>query len=90
MFASFTAFPPATTPGETVQFFITGESGDILLFATMFVPSNDLFIGPDESGISLFEKGKPVDGDVTDQLILYDAGTEVDQEGIGSFESRSC
>lgn len=84
-FSAFSSFPPAITPTETSSFFITGASGDKLSFATMFVPSNDLFIGPNDSGISLFENGEPISGEVTDQLTLYDAGTEVDQEGVGSF-----
>lgn len=84
-FASFSTFPPAITPTETARFFVTSHPTDHLSFATMFVPSNDLFIGPDESGIALFENGEPISGEVTNQLTLWDAGTEVDQQGVGSF-----
>jgi len=50
----------------------------------MFVPSNDVFVAPDESGIALFENGKPVSGDVTDAVTLWDAGTEPNgQPGYG-------
>jgi hypothetical protein len=51
----------------------------------MFGQSNDWFYAPDANGIALFDgKGKPVSGDVTNKLILWNAGTEVDEEiGIG-------
>ena len=47
--------------------------------------SNDEFYAPDEKGIALFDsKGTPVSGDITEKLILWDAGTEVNEElGIG-------
>jgi hypothetical protein len=53
----------------------------------MFVQSNDLFIGPGEAGIALFD----MDGmamtemhDVTAELELWDAGTEFNEEpGVG-------
>ncbi len=51
---------------------------------TMMGQSNDWFYAPAESGIPLFKKGKPIRGDITSQMILRDAGTEVNQEpGIG-------
>ena len=47
--------------------------------------SNDWFYSPTESGIELFKNGQPISGDITAHLVLWDAGTEVDQEpGIGS------
>lgn len=50
----------------------------------MMGQSNDWFYGPNESGIELFKDGKPISGDITSQIILWDVGTEVDQEpGIG-------
>ena len=56
----------------------------MLAFATMFVQSNDLFYGPAISSIDLFPGGNPVSGDITGQINLYDAGTEVNEEpGIG-------
>ena len=47
--------------------------------------SNDEFYAPDEKGIALFDsEGTPVSGDITEKLILWDAGTEVNEElGIG-------
>ena len=47
----------------------------------MFVQSNDLFYAPGPEGIALWdEAGNPVSGDVTDRLMLWDAGTEVNEE----------
>ena len=42
-------------------------------------------IAPREEGIALFDaSGKPVAGDVTSQILLWDAGTEVNEEpGLG-------
>ena len=51
----------------------------------MMGKSNDWFYAPGESGIELFKNGKAISGDITTQMIMWDAGTEVDQEpGIGS------
>ena len=67
-------------PANAYEFTIEAVPGDNLSFATMFVQSNDLFYGPDGNGIALFEAdGTPVTGDVTDQVALWDAGTEVNQ-----------
>lgn len=76
--------PSPLTPDHAYEFDITAKPGEKLSFATMFVPSNDLFYSPDEMGIALFESGKPIDSDVTDQVMLWDAGTEINEEpGVG-------
>src|SRR5262245_65809728 len=51
----------------------------------MFAQSNDLFYAPREEGITLFDaSGKPIAGDITSQILLWDAGTEVNEEpGLG-------
>jgi hypothetical protein len=50
----------------------------------MYVQSNDLFYGPGSSGIDLFSNGEPLSGDITDMILFYDAGTEVnEQPGVG-------
>ncbi|MDX1450450.1 MAG: spondin domain-containing protein, partial [Acidimicrobiia bacterium] len=55
--------------------------GARLTLATMFVQSNDFFYAPSGSGIELFENdGTPVTGDITSSFLLWDAGTEIDQE----------
>ena len=47
----------------------------------MFGMSNDWFFGTDAGGIPLFDAGgAPIDGDVTSQVGIYDAGTELDEE----------
>src|SRR5688572_26909617 len=62
-------------------FEIKAKPGDRLSFATMFVQSNDKFYGPADGGISLFDaNGKPVSGDLTGLVRLYDAGTEKDEQ----------
>ncbi len=59
----------------------TGDMGTRLSFATMMVQSNDLFYAPDGQGIALYDgSGNPITGDVTSQIKLWDAGTEVDEE----------
>jgi hypothetical protein len=72
-------------PGGVYEFEFSAAPGSKLSFATMFVQSNDLFFAPDGAGIELFDaQGVQITGDVTDQIMLWDAGTEVDQEpGLG-------
>jgi hypothetical protein len=51
----------------------------------MMGQSNDWFYAPGESGIELFKSGKAISGDITSQFMMWNAGTELDQEpGIGS------
>jgi hypothetical protein len=73
-------------PEQAFEFTIQASPGEKLSFATMFGQSNDLFYSPADAGIALFDRqGNPVSGDVTDQVLLWDVGTEVNQEpGIGS------
>ena len=78
--------PGALLPDNRYEFSFAAAPGSALSFASMFVHSNDLFYAPDEMGIPLYsEDGTPLDGDVTDQILLWDAGTEANQEpGSGS------
>jgi hypothetical protein len=79
---------PALFPGESASFTFTappshlpplGGSGQRLNLATMFVQSNDLFYAFPPEGLDLYDDdGNPTTGDVTDQIFLYDAGTEED------------
>lgn len=70
-------------PGMSTTFTVTASPGDKLTLITMFVPSNDAFYGPAD-GIELFDgEGNPVDGNVTDALGTFDAGTEENQEFFG-------
>jgi hypothetical protein len=76
--------PGPITPGTAYEVTISAMPGDRLTLATMMGQSNDWFYAPDESGIELFKDGKPINGEISSQIVLWDAGTEVDQEpGIG-------
>ena len=76
-------------PGQTYEFEFSAAPGQNLSFATMFVQSNDLFYAPDGGGIALYDAaGAQVTGDVTLQVYLWDAGTEVNQEpGLGADQA---
>ncbi len=75
-------------PGEMFQFTITAPEGSLFSFATMFAQSNDLFYAPSGAGINLYPGGTPLDGDVTSQIMFWDAGTEVNQEpGVGADQA---
>lgn len=72
-------------PGDSYEYTFTAMPGMKLFTTMMFGQSNDWFYSPDANGIALFDrKGNPISGDVTDKLILWNAGTEKDEEiGIG-------
>lgn len=72
-------------PGDSYEYSFSAMPGMKLFTTMMFGQSNDWFYAPDANGIALFDaKGNPTSGDVTDKLILWNAGTEVDEEiGIG-------
>ncbi|WP_267639910.1 spondin domain-containing protein [Haloarchaeobius amylolyticus] len=72
--------PAPIFPGETYSFDVKAHAGQRLSLATMFVQSNDLFYAFEPTGIPLFEDETPISGDVTDRLLLWDAGTEENQE----------
>src|SRR5882724_8424218 len=73
-------------PGDSYEYSFTAMPGMKLFTTMMFGQSNDWFYAPDANGIALFDaKGNPVGGDVTQKVILWNAGTEVDEEiGIGT------
>lgn len=67
-------------PGGSYAFEFHAEDGNRLALAAMFVQSNDLFYAPDGGGIALFnEDGMLLDGEITEFIFLWDAGTEVNQ-----------
>lgn len=72
-------------PGDSFEFTLTAAPGMKLFMTQMFGQSNDWFYAPGANGIALFDaKGAAVSGDITNQLYLWDAGTEKDEEiGIG-------
>ncbi len=71
--------PAPAFPGESYSFTVSAVPGDALSFATMLVQSNDLFYAPAEAGIPLFSGDRATSGDVTSQIMLWDAGTEVNE-----------
>lgn len=77
--------PGPITPGSVYEFVISAAAGDRLSITMMMGQSNDWFYAPGTAGIELFKNGQAISGDITAQLMMWDAGTEVDQEpGIGS------
>ena len=71
--------------GEGFEFKVGGKPGERLTIATKLGQSNDLFYAPREEGIALFDAtGEPIVGDITSQILLWDAGTEINEEpGLG-------
>ena len=84
--------PGVILPGQAYEFEVKVTSdAPYLSFATMFVQSNDLFVGPGEGGIALIDMdGMAMEGmqDVTAELQLWDAGTEANEEpGVGGDQA---
>ena len=78
------AGPGPIGPGGAYEFTFKAAPGERLFTGLMFGQSNDLFYSTDSRGVDLFAKGKPISGDITSKFILWDAGTEVnEEEGIG-------
>lgn len=77
------------TPGKAYEFTVAASPGQKLTLAFMFGQSNDLFYAPGAKAIALFDaKGLPRTADVTSQLQLWDAGTEVNEEpGLGANQA---
>lgn len=79
--------PAPILPGGAFEFEIDAVEGQKLTLTTMFGQSNDLFYAPSKA-INLFEKGEPISGEITDKLMLWDAGTEVNEEpGTGANQA---
>ena len=72
-----------------LEFTFTAKPGERLSFATMFVQSNDKFYAPKGGSLALFDgNGKPISGDLTASVRLFDAGTEIDQQpGAGGDQA---
>jgi len=73
-------------PGDSFEFTVTSTPGMKFFMTQMFGQSNDWFYAPAANGIALFDaKGTALTGDITEKFILWDAGTEKDEEiGIGA------
>jgi hypothetical protein len=82
--------PGPLPPGMAYEFEVEAESpAQYLSLVTMFVQSNDLFYAlGGASGLELFDGLDPVDGDVTEHVGLWDAGTEINEEpGVGENQA---
>ena len=76
--------PGPALPGKAYEFAFEAGPGDRLTVTSMFGQSNDLFFAPSDAGLPLFERGAPLRGDITARFLLWDAGTEVNEEpGFG-------
>ncbi len=82
------AMPGPLLPGNSYEFTFQGSEGMRLNLIAMYGQSNDLFYSPRQA-IDLFDKGgNPLSGDITDSLLLWDAGTEVNQApGVGDEQA---
>ncbi|NJM53641.1 MAG: hypothetical protein HC846_09785 [Blastocatellia bacterium] len=79
--------PAPILPGGAFEFEVEAIEGQKLTLTTMFGQSNDLFYAPSKA-INLFEKGEAISSDITDKLMLWDAGTEVNEEpGTGANQA---
>ena len=78
------AMPAPILPGGAFEFTFKATEGMKLNFVTMYGQSNDLFYAP-EQAVDLFDKdGNALSGNITSDVELWDAGTEVNQApGIG-------
>ncbi|MEW5915378.1 MAG: spondin domain-containing protein [Gemmatimonadota bacterium] len=81
--------PGPILPGKAYEFTFPAAPGQRLTVAMMFGQSNDLFYAPGADAIALFDaKGAPLNVDITSQLLLWDAGTEVNEEpGLGANQA---
>ena len=71
--------PGPIGPGASYSFTLFARPGYNLAFAIMFIQSNDWFYTFSQGGMPLFKNGSPVNGDITNSILLYDVGSEVDQ-----------
>ncbi len=71
----------ALSSGQAFELTITAGAKQSVSFAAMLGESNDWFFAPGGAGIALYDaEGAPRSGDVTDEVLLWDAGTEVNEE----------
>lgn len=69
------------SPGASSSFSFSAAKGEAIMFATMYGWSNDLFFAPVNPGIQLYDAtGKPIEGDVSSQIKLWDNGTRINQQ----------
>lgn len=73
---------PLTTEGGQYQIEFQAVPGTKFTPVTMMGNSNDWFLAPEDfNGIDLWQNGSALNGvDIADQLILFDLGTEADND----------
>nr|WP_299000192.1 spondin domain-containing protein [uncultured Allomuricauda sp.] len=73
---------PLTQNGDSYEITFQAVRGTKLTPVTMMGNSNDWFLAPEDlAGIDLYPNGSPLNGvDIASDLILYDLGTEIDNE----------
>lgn len=75
-------------PGGVFEFTFTAEEGMRLNLIAMYGQSNDLFYAPKKAWELFSKDGVPLSGDITEQLLLWDAGTERNQApGMGDEQA---
>ncbi|RVT98539.1 hypothetical protein EOD41_17045 [Mucilaginibacter limnophilus] len=73
--------PALILPGQSTAITFSAAKGEALSFATMYGASNDLFFAPANPGIQVYDdSGKPIEGDVSAQVKLWDNGTRLNQK----------
>jgi hypothetical protein len=75
-------------PGGVYEFTFKAEEGMRFNLIAMYGQSNDLFYAPKKSFDLFDEGGTPLSEDLTEQLLLWDAGTEKNQApGMGDEQA---
>lgn len=75
-------------PGEGTAERFFAEPGQHITVASMFGQSNDVFLSTAPGGVALWSGDQRVTGDLSAELRLWDAGTEVNQEpGLGADQA---
>jgi len=75
---------PVIGAGESATFTFEARPDQKLQIMTMFGQSNDWFYAFGNGGLDLFNGNDAVSGDVSSKIVLYDAGTELDEmPGLG-------
>ena len=70
-------------PGETQEIMIEGNPGDLLTVIAMIIPTNDGFTAVDAYPL-------PASGSTTLTTVVYDAGTETNDEDCANIPGPIC
>lgn len=76
---------PLTTTGQQFTTTFKATQGTYLSFANMFAQSNDWFFAPSSRGLKLWDGTTPLTGDISDRIIVWDAGSEEDEAFLTDF-----